>query len=169
MTKSQILVAVAAAAFATGAPALAQVALGGQGGVNVGGAVGVGLPRLETPRIDTDTRVGVDVRTDARANSQGPAHANARARTRADANSVLSADLLPPNLAGLDTGLAVFNETGVRIGTVSRIVADANGRVRTVLVARDGRRGAVRLDPDTLSVSGGVVTTTAARFNADAD
>lgn len=168
MRRSHILTALAASALLAGGQALAQGRGGGhgQGGLGVGlgsqgrGHIGVGVGNQ---RIDT--RTGIDVRTDARVNSQGPANANVRARTRANENSVLRTDLLPPNLVGLRTGLVVRNQTGVRIGTVSRIVTSADGSVRTVLVARDGRRGSIRLGPNTLIVSGDTVTTTAVRLN----
>jgi hypothetical protein len=167
MRKSHIFVALATAGLIASGQALAQGRGGGLGvglGGHAQGGLGVGLG-VGSQRIDTGTRVGVDVRDQARINSQGPAHANVRARTRANQNSVLRADLLPPNLIGLRTGLVVLNSAGVRIGTVSRIVTSDDGTVRTVLVARDGRRGALRLRPGTLTVSGDTVTTTAVRLN----
>lgn len=163
MRNRYIFAALATAGLAAAAPALGQIGVGGQGGVRVGSSARVGLPRIEAPRVDS--RVGVETRTRARVNSQGPAHASPRARVRANTNSVLRADLLPPNLVGLRTGLVVRNGAGVRVGTVNRIVTSDDGRVRTVLVARDGRRGTIALTPSTLRVDGDVVTTTAVRLN----
>jgi hypothetical protein len=163
MRKSYIIAALATAGLAAAAPVTGQVRVGGHGGVGIGNSVRVGVPRVQTPRVDS--RVGVETRARARVNSQGPARASVRARARANENSVLRADLLPPNLVGLRTGLVVRNSAGVRVGTVSRIVTSDDGRVRTVLVAREGRRGTIALTPRTLRVDGDLVTTTAVRLN----
>jgi hypothetical protein len=167
MNRNYLLTALATASLMVGGQALAQGRGGGhgQGGVGIGAQTrgGVGV-RVGTPR---GNRVGVETRTRARVNSQGPVHANIRARTRANENSVLRADLLPPNLVGLRTGLTVRNRAGARIGTISRIVTSDDGRVRTVLVTGADGRHRIRLSPSTIIVDGDVATTTAVRLNRD--
>lgn len=151
MRKSHLLAALTTGLVATG-PALGQIRVGGQGGVGVG----VGLPRVETPRIDT--------RVETRTRVESPVEADVRTRTRAQADGDARL-VLPDHLVGLRTGLVVRNRAGVRIGTVSRILTSADGSVRSVLVARARGRGHLRLAPETLHVGGGVVTTTAAQVN----
>jgi hypothetical protein len=178
MKSKLILAALASAGLVAGAPAFGQglgVKLGGQGhsriGVGHGQGVGVGVQGRSRVGIGHDrirVRSGVDTRTRARVDSQGPANANIRARTRADANSVLHDDLLPPNLVGLRAGLTVRNAAGVTVGTVRRIQTSADGSVRAVLIAGlDDSRRLIPLSPRSLSVDGDVVTTTAVRFNDD--
>lgn len=156
MRNSLIFAALATAGTIVTAPASGQIRVGGQGGVGVGGSVRVGVPRVETPRIDT--RVGVDARTRV----DGPAAVDLRARNRTRAGVGVN---LPDHLLGLRTGLVVRNRAGVRVGTVSRIVTSADGTVRSVLVARARGQGHLRLAPDALRVDGNVVTTSAVRLN----
>jgi hypothetical protein len=82
------------------------------------------------------------------------AHANAKAGLAAASGGASS-------LASLTTGMTVRTASGQTIGTVSRVVRSADGTVRTVLV-RTSTRGKrlVNLAPRSLSISGGVVTTT---------
>jgi hypothetical protein len=64
-------------------------------------------------------------------------------------------------LAGLTTGETVNTSSGTTLGKVSQIITGADGSVRLVLVTSSTGR-VLRLSPSTLSVSGGVVTTTQA-------
>ena len=139
----------------------------------MGGGVGVGLGGSTRGGLDLDVGRNLDVnqgretRIDARSNSRGPVRANSRARVRANENSVLRTNPVTlPDLSGLRTGLVVQNRSGVTIGTVSRIVRSDDGTIRTVLVTgADGQRRRIRLAPNSLSVNGDIVTTTALRLD----
>lgn len=133
--------AVASIAIVTSSPVVAQGRGGGQGGGN--------------------SSTGVTTRTDARANSQGPAHAADRALERANQNSVLSGSTPVGSLANLRTGLMVHDSTGAMLGTVSRINRSPDGTIRNVLVTTNsGGRRVIALSPDSLSINGDVVTST---------
>jgi hypothetical protein len=124
---------------------------GGMGaGVN-GGAMGTEGPST-----------GIETRTDARINSQGPSHASERALDRANQNSVLSGGTTTTaSLSDLRTGLTVKDSSGATLGTISRINRSAGGTVRNVLVrTASGKRRTISLAPDSLSFDGSVVTTT---------
>jgi hypothetical protein len=151
MTRSFITAALAGAAILTAGPALAQ----GRGhGHGAGAGVGAGASTSH------GNGHGVIVRTDARVNSQGPSHASDRALVRANENSVLYGTARVRALRDLDTGMVVRDTNGATIGTVSRVLRSGDGTVRNVLVrSADGQR-IVPLAPSTLSLSGGVVTTT---------
>jgi hypothetical protein len=94
-------------------------------------------------------------------NSQGLMHASFRSIERASANSVLARNAVATSaLPGLATGLTVKGNGGATLGTVSRVVTGADGKIRLV-VATSSAGQTIRLAPDKLSISGGVVTTTA--------
>jgi hypothetical protein len=103
---------------------------------------------------------GIEARTDARVNSQGPSHASDRAIVRANQNSVLAGTARTRSLANLSTGMVVRDTNGATIGTVTRVLRSGDGTVRNVLVRADGGTRVIPLAPSTLSVSGGAVTTT---------
>jgi hypothetical protein len=67
--------------------------------------------------------------------------------------------VLPSALPGLSTGLAVRSSSGATVGTVSQVVTGADGSIRAVVVTSPSGK-TVQLPPSSLSVSGGVVTTT---------
>ena len=93
-------------------------------------------------------------------NSQGPLHANPRAISRANSNSVLARGAVAPTaLPGLTTGLTVQNSTGATVGTVSQVITGTDGSIRSVVVTTS-TGATIRLAPSTLSISGGIVTTT---------
>jgi hypothetical protein len=48
------------------------------------------------------------------------------------------------------------------IGTVSQVVTDSSGNIRAVIVTNSTTGQTFRLAPNTLSISGGTVTTTSA-------
>jgi hypothetical protein len=79
---------------------------------------------------------------------------------RANANSVLARGAVQATaLPGLTTGLMVKDNAGATIGTVNQVVMGTDGSIRAVIVTRtDG--STVRLMPNTLTISGGVVTST---------
>ena len=62
-------------------------------------------------------------------------------------------------LPGLTTGLTVQNSTGTSLGTVSKVVTGTDGSIRLVIMTSPTGQ-TIRLAPSTLSISGGVVTTT---------
>ena len=118
---------------------------------------------------DADLTTGVDTRTDARANSQGPDHASDTGIANSNENSVLhDSTVTSPDLSGLETGMTVRNSAGTELGTISRIVTSDDGTIRSVLVAgADGQRRTIQLRPGTLTLSGDIVTTTDTRVNDD--
>ena len=100
------------------------------------------------------------VTTNGRVNSRGALNASPRAIERANSNSVLAqgsvaADMLPD----LTTGLTVQSSTGTTLGTVSQVVTGTDGSIRLVIVTSPTGE-TIRLAPSTLTISGGVVTTT---------
>jgi hypothetical protein len=98
-----------------------------------------------------------DAATQARLNSQGPLHASATGIAHANQHSVLYG---APTTAvtGVSVGMPVFSN-GTQIGSVVRVVT-ANGVVTRVLV--QGTSGRIfSLSPQTLTASGGTITTTA--------
>lgn len=93
------------------------------------------------------------------AKSQALMHASLTAISHASPRSALARASVPTSaLPGLTTGLTVKGSGGATIGTVSRIVTGTDGRIR-LLVATSSSGRTVRLAPNTLSISGGVVTT----------
>lgn len=93
-------------------------------------------------------------------NSQGLMNASPNAIAKANSNSVLARGAVPATaLPGLTTGLTVQNSAGVSLGTVSQVVTGTDGSVRLVIVTSPTGQ-TLRLAPSTLSISGGVVTTT---------
>jgi sporulation protein YlmC with PRC-barrel domain len=98
--------------------------------------------------------------SNARLNSQGLMHASPTGIAHASSRSVLAGGtVVRGSLAGLTTGLTVNTSTGTTLGRVSQIVTGADGSVRLVIVTSPTGR-MLRLSPTTLSISGGLVTTT---------
>lgn len=150
MTRRIITAALAGMAILTAGPALSKGR--GQSGGHVGVGVGAG--------VGHGNGHGVSVRSDARINSRGPDHASDRALTRANRNSVLYGTTRTRALRDLSAGMTVRDTNGVRIGTVTRVLRSGDGSVRNVLVRSDTSARIVPLAPSTLSLDGGVVTTT---------
>lgn len=97
----------------------------------------------------------------ARLRSQGLMHASLTGIAHASSHSVLAGGaVLSSALPGLTTGLTVKNSGGTTVGTVRQIVTGPDGSVRLVVVTSPSGQ-TFRLIPSTLSVSGGIVTTTA--------
>src|SRR5258708_7839961 len=93
------------------------------------------------------------------ATSQSLMHASLTAISHASPRSALARASVPRSaLPGLTTGLTVKGNGGTTIGTVSRIVTGPDGRIR-LLVATSSSGRTIRIAPNTLSMSGGVVTT----------
>jgi len=65
-------------------------------------------------------------------------------------------------LPGLVAGLTVQTGSGKSIGTISKVVTSSDGSIRKVIMASPAGIS-FKLSPTTLTVSGGVVTTTEER------
>ena len=115
-----ILMALAGISLVAGGQALAQGRGGGHGGGHgVGGGLGLGagLQRGGPDRVN----VGIDARTEARANSQGRFHASERARLRANRNSALFVD---------DDDIDIDARGNARVNSQSRFRASDRARLR---------------------------------------
>jgi len=69
------------------------------------------------------------------------------------------------SLTGLTKGMSVVDLNGNTVGTVSRINTATGGRVVNVLVKSSTGARTIPLSPGTMSVSGGVATTTSLKRN----
>jgi hypothetical protein len=169
MIRNILAASVAVTALAFAAPSLA--APGGNAGANVNAGANARVnsqgPANASPTgvlnsnansvLHTTTTPSPTTRA---TNSQGLQNANTRAISRANANSVLArGSVAPTALPGLTTGLTVNSSTGATLGTISQIVTDSSGNIRLVVVTSSTGQ-TYRLAPTTLSISGGVVTTT---------
>ena len=117
----------------------------------------------ENSVLNTGTRFEArsNARSNRRANSHGPAHVNDRALERANENSVLVTGRTSTDLSLLRTGLTVRNSAGTTLGTIARINRTRDGRIVNVLVRdEDGDTRTIPVAPNSLSISGDVVTTT---------
>ena len=127
----------------------------------------------------TDTSVG-RVRGDADATTAVAEDTAERARqnvthradaTRSSATGLANRNLVrahnTASLAALTAGQTVRTVSGTTLGTIAQVQRSHDGDVRAVLVrtAKGGRR-VLRLAPRTLSVSGGVVTTSQTHLTA---
>ena len=110
--------------------------------------------------INGSRDLGVAASNQARLNSQGLLHASPTGISHANQHSVLaSGSVAGTALPGLTTGLAVQTATGSALGTVSQVVTGSDGSIRLVIVTSSTGQ-TYRLSPSSLSISGGVVTTT---------
>ncbi|MFL6722017.1 MAG: hypothetical protein ACJ8FT_09490 [Sphingomonas sp.] len=110
--------------------------------------------------LSTTARLnGINGSSQARINSQGLAHASPTGIAHANSHSVLAGGAVASaSLPGLTTGLTVHTTGGTTLGTVSRIITGTDGTIRQVIVTSSTGQ-TYRLSPSTLSISGGVVTT----------
>jgi hypothetical protein len=187
MLLKTITASVAGAAIAVAAPALADPPPGAGAGAGAGanvnaGAMGGPSGAAIDARVNSQGSVNASPQgvlnsnvnsalhtttttppgTSATTNSQGLQHASPTGIAHANSNSVLARGAVAATaLPGLTTGLTVQNSSGTTIGTISRIVTGANGSIRLVIVTTATGQ-TLRLAPSTLSISGGVVTTTTA-------
>lgn len=110
-------------------------------------------------RIQTNTDVP-NSKSQATTHSEGPEYASPNGIAHASDRSVLARSQVAASaLPGLTTGLTVNDSTGASIGTVSQVVTGPSGSIRLVIVT-DASGNQIRLAPNMLSISGGVVTTT---------
>jgi len=113
--------------------------------------VNAGLSAPTTTTTTTNPAIGV---------SQGPAHASVNGIAHANSHSVLAAGAVPStSLPGLTTGLTVNTSGGTSLGNVSQVITGPDGSVRMVIVTSSTGQ-TYRLPASSLSISGGVVTTT---------
>lgn len=92
--------------------------------------------------------------------SQGPANASPVGVAHANENSVLaSGSVTAATLHGLNTGLTVKSSAGTTLGTVSRVITGPDGSIRLIEVTSPSG-ATLRFPATSLSISGGVVTTT---------
>jgi len=119
------------------------------------------MPSARTGALPPSTEVnpGVTQRDEARAGREGPDRASPTGVANANENAGLSS-ATAADLSGLTTGLTVKDSTGATLGTVSKIEKSKDGTVRNVLVESATGKRTIRLAPNSLSVSGDVVTTT---------
>jgi hypothetical protein len=108
--------------------------------------------------ISSSTNVAAN--SQARFHSQALYHASPTGIAHANSHSVLASGVVVSGaLAGLTTGLTVKNSAGTTLGTVSQLVTGSDGLVRLVIVTSPTGQ-TFRLIPSTLTLSGGIVTTT---------
>lgn len=97
-------------------------------------------------------------------NSQGASHAATEAGLNANAHAGLAGASKGVQIPGLTKGMTLTDSTGAVIGTISKVNRSSGGVVRTVLVSPDASTGlhrhTVPIRPDTISLTGGVATTT---------
>lgn len=158
--------AVVLAAVAISAPAIAGPRGGGNGvgggaTVNSQGALNASPNGIQNSSVNSVLKVNSTPSANVRAvNSQGLAHASANGIAHASPNSVLArGSVSSTSLPGLTTGLTVQNSTGTTVGTVSRVITGTDGSIRAVVVTSASGR-TYTLAPNTLNISGSVVTTT---------
>ena len=111
--------------------------------------------------LSTTARLnGINGSSQARVNSQGLLHASPTGIAHANFHSVLAGKMVVSgSLAGLTTGLMVRTSSGTTLGTVSQIVTGSDGSIRLVIVTSSTGQ-IFRLSPTSLTLAGGVVTTT---------
>ncbi len=108
----------------------------------------------------TGVQTNVNAGSQAVVHSQGPLHASPNGIAHASPNSVLARGAVTSTtLPGLTSGLTVQNSSGTSIGTVSQVITGSDGSIRAVVVTSPTGQ-TFRIAPTTLSISGGVVTTT---------
>ena len=169
-----VFIAALAGTAAIATPALAKPGAGGPATVspsanaNVNAGMNARVNSRGSVNASTNSRLnsGVNANTNvnaganARVNSQGPANASPTGIAHANEHSVLARGAVQATtLPGLTTGLTVNNSAGTSIGTVSRVVTGTDGTIRMVIVTSSTGQ-TFRLPANTLTISGGVVTTT---------
>lgn len=153
MLRTSIFRALAGAATLAATPAMA--APGG------GGGHGMGAMHANAHGLAAPHAVAVPHTNTGRLKSQGPVHASATGIAHANSHSVLKGTTVVGGpIAGLTKGMTVVDANGNTVGTVSRINTASGGRVVNVLVKSSTGARTIPLSPSTMTVSGGVATTT---------
>jgi hypothetical protein len=152
MLRKTLLTAMAGTALVCAGAVAAKP--GGGNGHAMGGSMGHG-PVAHAPVVHS---------TAGRVKSQGLYHASASGVLHANSHSVLKGTVVVGGpIAGLTNGMTVVDVNGNTVGTVKRINTASGGRVVNVLVKSSTSARTIPLSPSTLSVSGGVATTTSLR------
>jgi hypothetical protein len=161
MFRKTILCALAGAATMMTGAAVAKPG-GGPGG---GGGHGMGALHANAHGLAVAPHGhGVRPAGIGRVHSQGPYHASPTGISHSNSHSVLKGTtVVGGSIAGLTRGMSVLDVNGNPVGTVSRINTASGGRVVNVLVKSSTGARTIPLSPNTLSVSGGVATTTSLR------
>jgi hypothetical protein len=166
MFRNIFAAASAGAALVIAAPLFAQPHGGGNLGAGIGahGQGAINVSTMGTPSSMNAPTLGATTsfssHSQAQVRSQGFFHASPSGISHASPNSVLArGSVSSSSLGGLTTGLSVNNSGGTSIGTVSRVITGTDGSIRQVIVTSPTGQ-TYRLAPTTLSISGGVVTTT---------
>jgi hypothetical protein len=127
---------------------------GGGGGHGMGAIHANAYGRAAAPHATSMGRV----------RSQGAYHASASGIRHSNSRSVLrGTTVVGGRLGGLTKGMSVVDVNGNTVGTVRGINTASGGRVVNVLVRSSTGARTIPLSPSTLSVSGGVATTTSLR------
>ena len=169
MIRTIFTATLAGTALALTAPALA--APGGHGGgagmgagaganMHAGTMAGPSATAIDHANVNAGLSAPTTTTNPAAGVSQGPAHASANGIAHANSHSVLASGAVPStSLPNLTTGLTVNTSGGTSLGTVSQVVTGSDGSVRMVIVTSPTGQ-TYRLPASSLSISGGVVTTT---------
>ena len=138
---------------------------GGMAGANAGqmGAMHASPnSSLNRTTTTTNTTLGTSYNQNSPAaqNSQALQHASPTGIAHANQKSVLARGAVSTStLSGLTTGLTVNDSGGTSIGTVSQVIAGPNDTIRAIVVTSSTGQ-TYTLSANSLTISGGVVTTT---------
>jgi hypothetical protein len=173
MIRTIFTATLAGTTLALAAPALAAPGgHGGGGGMGAGAGANVNAGAMTGPSATAINHANVNAGLNAPTTttttttnpavnvSQGPNHASTTGIAHANSHSVLAAGSVPgTSLPDLTTGLTVNTSGGTALGTVSQVVTGSDGSIRMVIVTSPTGQ-TYRLPASSLSISGGVVTTT---------
>jgi len=175
MFRKSLAVLAGSAAIIVAAPAVAAPGGAHGGGPSANANVNAGMgsmgathasPNSSLNRTMSPTTTGTtsyNPNSPAAQNSQALQHASPTAIAHANQNSVLARgalDATSPQLANLATGLNVQNSGGTMLGTVTNIIYGPNNTTIRAVVVTSATGQTYTLPANTLTVSGGVVTTT---------
>ena len=164
MFRKKLMTTAVGAAIVIAGPALANAPGGRSGGpaanANSNASARATMRASQTVNTNANIHSNANINSNAGVNSQGPANASVNGIAHANGNSVLARGAVSASsLPGLATGVSVQNSAGASVGTVSQIVTGPDGSIRAIIVTTASGQ-TFRLPPSSLSISGGVVTTT---------
>jgi len=159
-----LMTAAAAAAIAAAGPAFAQAHGNGNphgGGAPVNARSMAGMHDQGPMNSQTQTGTNYNPNSPAAQNSRALQHASPTGIAYASENSVLSrGSTAATNLPGLATNLTVQNSSGT-LGTISKIIYGPDNTTIRAVVVTSSTGQTYTLPANTLTISNGVVTTTA--------
>lgn len=156
MFRKTLMTTAVGAAMVIAGPAFAQA----HGPRSGGPAAGANANLRANEQAPANVTTNANINSKATVNSQGPANASITGIAHASPNSVLARGAVSAaTLPGLTAGVTVQNSAGTSIGTVSQVVTGSDGSIRAVIVTSPTGQ-TFRLGPSSLTISGGVVTTT---------